>query len=124
MASSLVLLGFVAFTCFVWVRSTRRKRLRWERRLNLPGVWVSQDEQSETIEFTGGHGEGHFVRGASRGAWHLSGQLLVLEPDAGEQQRLSLTYYGPGKIGLEPKPGHRRYFQKSAGNVVPLHRRA
>lgn len=121
---SLVLLFFVAGVAFVWVRSTRRRRARWLRRLNLPGIWVAQGESSETLEFSGGLNSGSYRFGDNRGSWRLSGSRLTLEADDGNVQRLGLTFYDFGKIGLERAPGQRTYFRKAESNVVPLHRHA
>ncbi len=121
---SLVLLLFVAVVAFVWVRSTRRRRARWLRRLNLPGVWVAQDESSNTLELSGELNGGAYRLAGSKGSWHLSGSRLTLRAESGDVQQFSLTYYDVGKIGLEREPGQRTYFRKAESNVVPLHRRA
>ncbi len=121
---SLVLLMFVAAFAFVWVRSTRRRRARWLRRLNLPGIWLAQGEGSDTLELSGSLNGGSYRFGASTGRWRLSGSRLTLQRDDGEMQTLILTFYDIGKIGLERKSGLRTYFRKAESNVVPLHRRA
>ena len=38
MAPLLVVIGVAAVT-FLWVQGARRNRLRWLRKLDLPGVW-------------------------------------------------------------------------------------
>ena len=140
--ASIALLIFVAFAAFAWVRSTQRRRQRWLRRLSLPGVWVSQGEAQRTIEFKGGRDAGTFVttglaasQGSSddapadaevrkhRGDWAVRGSYLELAYEGGSKERLALTFYDIGKIGLERGPGQRTYFQKQTANVVPLHSR-
>ena len=121
---SLVVLIVVALGAYVWVRRTRRRRARWLRRLNLPGTWISQGETRETLELSGEPGQGRFRMPDGAGDWRLQGNILELAFDGGELRKLDLTFYDVGKIGLEAAPGQRRFYEKSAANVIPLHKRA
>ena len=121
---SLVLTVMVIGAVTLYVRQSRRRRQRWLRRLDLPGVWVSQDDVQETLLLQGGLAEGGFESSvAGAGQWRLSGDTLVLRSAEGEERRFELTLYDVGKMGLE-EHGRRTYYMKNApSNVVPLNRR-
>ena len=65
MGSLLVVIAVTALVV-VWVRGTRRNRLQWLARLDLPGIWEREGEWGR-LELTGGLDEGSFRITGRRG---------------------------------------------------------
>lgn len=118
----------VAVVVIAWVRKMRAERERWLARLQLPGLWICEDQENpaaekRTIHLDGGLASGTY--GSSDlgyGDWRLAGHTLLLRSDSHELA-LELIFHGIGKISLERTPGDRRIYNKRSGNVVPLVRR-
>ena len=127
MGSLIVVVG-VTIVAVLWVRGARRNRLRWLRKLDLPGVWHWQDHGGR-LELSGDlhRGQYRFVDpdDEERGIWELRGQRLLLTP-GGEaaQQSYELRFFDDGKIGIDGPGRERRVYTKERSNVVPLRRRS
>ncbi len=124
MGSLLVVIAVTALVV-VWVRGTRKNRLQWLSRLDLPGIWEREGEWGR-LELTGGLDEGSFriadgEGGKDRsGKWHLEGSTLIFEEEQGERFECDLRLFQEGKIGIDGAPLERRIYQKVPSNVVPL----
>ena len=117
-----VVVVLVAVLAFFYVRSARRARQEWIRKLNLPGDWRWRDGDA-VLRLAGRLDGGRFELNESgqvwRGDWSLTGNEMVLS--GGERlERMDLHLFTPGRIGLEDERGVRRVFDRDAGNVVPL----
>ena len=124
MGSLLVVIAVTALVV-VWVRGTRRNRLRWLERLDLPGIWEREGEWGR-IELVGGLDRGKFRISDGEGAperagnWALEGHTLVLTGDGEERLEYDLRLFQEGKIGVDGPGLERRVYQKVPSNVVPL----
>jgi hypothetical protein len=120
---SLLVIAIVAALCVLWVRANRQSRQRWLARLDLPGVWLWEDNNG-SLELRGELDHGHYrLRDdddEELGEWQLQGHDLVLESRAGDIARLDLRLFAEGKIGLHGPGRERRIYVKKRGNVVPL----
>jgi hypothetical protein len=125
--SSLLVVIAVAALCVWWVRVNQSARRRWLQRLDLPGTWIWDGKDGE-LDLEGGLDRGRYrIRDGDqeeRGAWHLSGHDLVLEPRVGHTTTLDLRLFTDGKIGLHGPGRERRIYVKKRANVVPLRRNA
>jgi len=123
MGSLLVVIAVTALVV-VWVRGTRRNRMQWLTRLDLPGIWEREGEWGR-LELTGDLDAGSFrildgEGDADRtGKWRLEGSTLVITED-GEQSECDLRLFQEGKIGIDGPTLERRVYQKVPSNVVPL----
>ncbi|MGD8416549.1 MAG: hypothetical protein PVH91_05790 [Pseudomonadales bacterium] len=128
MASLLVVIA-VTVVVVLWVRGTRRNRVRWLERLDLPGIWEREGEWGR-LELTGGldHGSYRIAEGASNvrlaGSWRLEGHTLHLTDEGGETRDYDLRLFQEGKIGIDGPGLERRIYQKVPSNVVPLRGRS
>jgi hypothetical protein len=127
MGSLLVIIAVTALVV-VWVRGTRRNRLRWLERLDLPGIWEREGDRGR-IELVGGLDRGKFRISEGGGAedrtgtWHLDGHTLVLENEGQARVECDLRMFQEGKIGIDGPGLEQRIYQKVPSNVVPLHGR-
>lgn len=127
MASLLVVIA-VGIIVVIWVRGTRRNRLRWLERLDLPGIW-HWDNEDGTLELSGELHAGTYrfrePEADERGTWALEGHTLELTAEAdGVTQSYELRFFDSGKIGLDGPGRVRRVYVKEPSNVVPLRRRS
>jgi len=127
MASLLVVI-IVALGTVIWMRALRRNRRRWLAQLDLPGLWLWQDEDGE-LELSGNVDRGQYrIRDAEReerGAWRLQGHSLILEPEsAAASAMFDLRLFKEGTIGIHGPGRERRIYVKKRANVVPLRRPA
>lgn len=111
---------------FVWVSGTRRNRLRWLSRLDLPGIW-EREGQWGRLELNGElhrglyrFEEGQGGEGDETGHWSLEGHTLVLTTESGDATEYELRQFKEGKIGIDGPRRERRIYQKVPSNVVPL----
>ena len=124
MGSLLVVIAVTALVV-VWVRGTRRNRLRWLEHLDLPGIWEREGEWGR-LELVGGLDQGKFRISDGDGAperacnWVLEGHTLVLQEEGRERLEYDLRLFQEGKIGVDGPGLERRIYQKVPGNVVPL----
>jgi|GEM_PF-1392431 len=110
----------IAVFIFAWARNTRAKRQQWVARLQLPGLWVSENEEKRTLDLAGGLASGTYRSSdLGNGQWRLSGHTLLLRSDS-QELALDLVFHDIGKISLECRPGERRLYIKRSGNVIPL----
>ena len=126
--ASLVVVLIVAAIAFTWVRGTRRNRLRWLEKLDLPGVWEREGEFGR-LELSGSLHEGRyrFVEGGPEdevGSWRLEGHELRLTPDGKAEVSYDLRLFQAGKIGIDGPGRERRIYDKARSNVVPLRGRS
>ena len=128
MGSLLVVIAVTALVV-VWVRGTRRNRLRWLSRLDLPGIWEREGDWGR-LEITGGLDEGSFRINDGdgdqdrSGTWRLEGHTLVFIDADGEEAHCDLRLFQEGKIGIDGPTLERRVYQKVPSNVVPLRGRS
>ena len=124
MGSLLVVIAVTALVV-VWVRGTRRNRLRWLSRLDLPGIWEREGDWGR-LEMTGGLDEGSFRINDGdgdqdrSGTWRLEGNTLIFIDADGEEAQCDLRLFQEGKIGIDGPTLERRVYQKVPSNVVPL----
>ena len=124
MGSLLVVIAVTALVV-VWVRGTRRNRLQWLAKLDLPGIWEREGEWGR-LELTGGLDEGSFRvtdgdgETARAGQWRLEGNTLVFTEPGAEKIECDLRLFQEGKIGIDGPTFERRVYQKVPSNVVPL----
>jgi hypothetical protein len=122
MGSLLVVVAITALVV-VWVRGTRRNRLRWLSRLDLPGIWEREGE-SGRLELTGELDEGRFRLSdgdaVRAGSWRLEGGTLIFITDGERPVECALRLFQEGKIGIDGPTLERRIYQKVPSNVVPL----
>jgi hypothetical protein len=127
---SLVMVVIVAAGVFFYVKGTRAARQQWLQKIDLPGQWQAQYDNSDngetrtqTLSLQGQLDAGNFVLQADenswRGQWQLRGHVLHLQGE-GRAQKLDLHFFGPGSIGLEDTTGVRRLYTRELNNVVPL----
>jgi len=124
MASLLIVIA-VAVIAIVWVRGTRKNRLTWLKKLNLPGRWRSEQGQL-ALEGKLNGGRYRLKEGAREdaGRWLLQGNDLVLVSDkAAGDKRYDLRYFRPGKIGIDGPGLPQRIYERIPDNVVPLRTR-
>lgn len=119
---------------FAWLQKIRADRQRWLARLQLPGVWVCEGQESQNSQKSEREGrrtldlDGDLSSGTYRssdlghGAWRLSGHTLLLSNDSHEFA-LDLIFHDVGRISLERAPGERLIYTRRSGNVIPLVRR-
>lgn len=123
MGSLLVVIAVTALVV-VWVRGTRRNRVAWLGRLDLPGVWEREGDWGR-LELSGGleHGDYRISDGDGApdrtGRWRLEGHTLKLS-SGGAEQDYDLRLFQEGKIGVDGPGLERRIYQKVPSNVVPL----
>ncbi len=127
---SFVVVIVVALLAYVYIRSNRLARLKWLRKLDLPGHWQLDDEGGEShdsvsITFSGRAQGGDFrsrgIGPVAVGEWSVQGHTLFLSDTSGQDQtRLELHFFKPGQIGLELADGSRILLRKQANNVVAL----
>jgi hypothetical protein len=124
MGSLLVVIG-VAAVVYIWLRGARANRLRWLKRLDLPGTWTWQEHEG-TLELAGELSQGTFRKREagveSRGQWRLTGHDLCLESAGGATETYDLRFFEAGKIGLRGADAESRVYVKAPSNVVPLRR--
>ena len=124
MGSLLVVIAVTALVV-VWVRGTRKNRLQWLSRLDLPGIWEREGEWGR-LELTGSLEAGHFriadgEGDADRsGSWRLEGSTLIFTDADGTRSECDLRLFQEGKIGIDGPTLERRVYQKVPSNVVPL----
>lgn len=124
MGSLLVVIAVTALVV-VWVRGTRRNRVQWLARLDLPGIWEREGEWGR-LELTGGLDEGSFRiadgegEADRAGKWRLEGHTLVFSMEEGQSVECDLRLFQEGKIGIDGPTLERRVYQKVPSNVVPL----
>ena len=126
MAPLLVVIA-VAVLAFAYIRGTQRNRLRWLKRLDLPGIWQWEDHDG-TLELAGSYEEGHYrfrePEGNESGRWALQGQVLVLTPESGTgPTNYDVRLFDERKIGVDGPGRTRRIYVKEHTNVVPLRRK-
>ena len=126
---SLILVIAAAALAFFWIRGTRRNRVQWLTRLDLPGIWEREGEWGR-LEISGelDRGTYRFSDGGSgadeSGRWLLEGHTLVLTPENGDSDDYDLRLFQEGKIGIDGPRRERRIYQKVPSNVVPLRGRS
>lgn len=126
--ASLLIVIVVGIVVVAWVRGTRRNRLRWLQRLDLPGTW-EWDSHEGRLELSGELHAGTYrfrePDGDESGKWVLEGHTLVLTSNADETpRRYELRFFDDGKIGLDGPGRERRVYVKEPSNVIPLRRRS
>ncbi len=126
MAPLLVVIA-VAVLAFAYIRGTQRNRLRWLKRLDLPGIWQWEDHDG-TLELAGSYEEGHYrfrePEGNESGRWALQGQVLILTPESGTgSANYDVRLFDDRKIGVDGPGRTRRIYIKEHTNVVPLRRK-
>jgi hypothetical protein len=126
--ASLLLVIVVAVVVVVWIRGTRRNRLRWLERLDLPGIWHRHNEEG-TLELGGELDTGSYrfrePQADEHGTWVLEGHRLVLTANLDKTPRAyELRFFDNGKIGLDGPDRPHRVYVKEPSNVVPLRRRS
>ena len=129
---ALILVIGAGLVVLLWVQGTRRNRLRWLRKLDLPGVWhceQSKFTQEGRMEFSGELHCGQYrivdPELEERGRWELDGHRLLLTPDADSDLLIyELRFFDDGKIGIDGPGRERRVYTKERSNVVPLRRRS
>lgn len=124
--SSLLVVIAVAVIVTIWIRGTRRNRMVWLRKLDLPGRWQCQGGAG-TLELQGDLNEGRYKikDGAytDQGRWMLEGHDLMLTSDQRKgSDRYDLRLFDHGKIGLDGPKLQRKIYVRLADNVVPLRR--
>lgn len=127
MAPLIVVIG-VTLVVLLWVQGTRRNRLRWLRRLDLPGVWHWEGNRGR-LELSGELHQGQYrlvdPDAEERGSWSLQGDRLLLTPQgATDAVSHELRFFDDGKIGINGPGRERRVYAKQRSNVVPLKRRS
>jgi hypothetical protein len=126
---SLILVIAAAALAFFWIRGTRRNRVQWLTRLDLPGIWEREGEWGR-LEISGelDRGSYRFSDGGAgadeSGRWLLEGHTLVLTTESGESDDYDLRLFQEGKIGIDGPRRERRIYQKVPSNVVPLRGRS
>jgi hypothetical protein len=123
---SLLLVVLVAITAFYWARGAQRNRLRWLKRLDLPGTWYSENSgEAVTLELKGSLNGGDYVETTGErteaGTWALIGHTLSFF-SAGGTSDCDLRLFGPGRIGIDGPGRERRIYERQQNNVVPLRR--
>ena len=123
---SSLLVVVVAVIVTIWIRGSRRNRLAWLKKLDLPGRWQCEGEEG-TLELLGDlHGGRYKLQDGSyrdRGRWVLEGHDLLLVSDDHEGvERHDLRLFDHGKIGLDGPKLQRRIYIRLADNVVPIRR--
>lgn len=124
MGSLLVVIAVTALVV-VWVRGTRRNRLRWLTRLDLPGIWEREGDWGR-LELSGELDGGRFRIADGDGAeersgtWRLEGSSLVFEDEQAQRVECDLRLFQEGKIGIDGPTLERRIYHKVPSNVVPL----
>lgn len=125
MGSLLVVIA-AAVVAFVWINGTRRNRLSWLSRLDLPGIWEREGEWGR-LELSGELHRGRYRfedrrggEGDESGRWSLEGHTLVLTTESGGSTEYELRQFQEGKIGIDGPRRERRIYQKVPSNVVPL----
>ncbi|MEE8244244.1 MAG: hypothetical protein V3R27_04565, partial [Pseudomonadales bacterium] len=82
--SSLLIVIVVAAIVTIWIRGTRRNRMEWLRKLDLPGRWRCEGREG-TLELQGDLHEGRYKLDdgtyKDRGRWVLEGHDLLLTSD-------------------------------------------
>lgn len=124
--ASLALVAVVAIGAFLWARGAHRSRLRWLRRLDLPGTWYSDNSgQQVTLELNGSLSGGNYVETAGdrseTGGWQLIGHTLSFT-SAGATSDCDLRLFDAGRIGVDGPGRERRIYERQQNNVVPLRR--
>ena len=117
----------VTVLVIIYVRGTRRNRLRWLKRLDLPGIWQWEDHDG-TLELAGSYEEGNYrfrePEGNESGLWVLEGETLVLTPESGSgPTKYDVRLFDDRKIGVDGPRRTRRIYIKEHTNVVPLRRK-
>ena len=123
---SLLLVVVVAITAFYWARGAQRNRLRWLKRLDLPGTWYSEiSGEAVTLELKGSLSGGDYVETTGErteaGTWALIGHTLSFV-SAGGTSDCDLRLFGVGRIGIDGPGRERRIYERQQNNVVPLRR--
>lgn len=123
---SLVLVVVVAITAFYWARGAQRNRLRWLKRLDLPGTWYSENPGGAvTLELKGTLNSGDYVETTGErteaGTWALIGHTLSFV-SAGGTSDCDLRLFDVGRIGIDGPGRERRIYERQQNNVVPLRR--
>ncbi|MGK0225140.1 MAG: hypothetical protein ACI9ON_004400 [Limisphaerales bacterium] len=130
----LLVVILVAAIVLTYFHMTRKARLAWLAKLDLPGLWrwqqgngqlvLSGRLQGGTFVLTEGRDkdqdQGNWLGDAS-GTWSVQGHKLVLTSKQATHI-LDLQLFSPGNIGLEREAGERRIYVKETSNVVPLTR--
>ncbi len=124
--SSLLIVIVVAAIVTIWIRGTRRNRLEWLRKLDLPGRWQCEGQEG-MLELQGDLHEGRYKLNdgtyKDQGRWVLEGHDLLLTSDRQDGvARYDLRLFDQGKIGLDGPILQRRVYVRLADNVVPLRR--
>ncbi len=124
MGSLLVVIAVTALVV-VWVRGTRKNRLQWLSRLDLPGAWEREGEPGR-LELSGSLDQGRFRisdgqgKADRTGNWCLEGNTLIFTDESGTRSECELRLFQEGKIGIDGPTLERRVYQKVPSNVVPL----
>jgi hypothetical protein len=126
--ASLLVVFIVAAGVVLWTRTLRQNRRRWLARLDLPGLWVWQDDDGE-LELGGSLDSGDYrIREGEQeeaGRWRLEGHSLILVPEStGTTAELDLRFFKEGTIGVHGPGRERRVYVKKRANVIPLRRPA
>lgn len=127
---SFVVVILVALLAYVYARSNRLARVKWLRKIDLPGHWqevLADDDASAaaSVTFSGNAEGGNFrSRGLlplTQGDWRIQGHALMLQGGGSDAEIvLQLHFFQPGQIGLENGEGKRVLLRKQADNVVAL----
>lgn len=123
---SLLLVAVLACAAFYWARGAHRNRLRWLKRLDLPGTWYSENSgEAVTLELKGSLSDGTYVETAGErteaGTWRLVGHTLSFV-SAGGTSDCDLRLFDAGRIGVDGPGRERRIYERQQNNVVPLRR--
>ena len=130
----LLVVILVAAVVLTYIHMTRKARMAWLSKLDLPGLWHWQQGDGQLV-LSGRLQGGTFVLteqtdksqdqanwlGDASGSWSVQGHKLVLTSKQATHV-LDLQLFSPGNIGLEREAGERRIYIKETSNVVPLTR--
>ena len=123
--SSLFVLAVVIVIVLVWVQKTRKARKVWLFKLDLPGTWDLETNDTTSFEFIGNIDGGNYIYTTSSslesGSWQIVGNRLVLTPNELDQgMPFELRFFSLGLIGIHGPDRERHVYRKRVDNVVPL----
>ena len=127
---STLALATVVGVLFFWVMSTRTTRAKWLRELDLPGMWIMEDGDSEdtSITFQGNFDGGEYIlkqdNVVRKGSWHLQGSKLILTDVNETDIRYELRQFEDQVIGIDGPGIERGVFSKHMENIVPFKSRS
>lgn len=123
-------LAVAALVGYSLVRSMRQSRLRWLKRLALPGTWeCEKDGVRYYLELRGDLSGGSFEeswitdgrRRVEQGTWELHGNQIHFDTND-HHTVCELHMFSERRIGIHGPGRARRIYDKHQSNVVPLRR--